>query len=148
MLRPTLKELLSGLQGTVVRTLLPELRSPYAQGQAMSLVGMLVHAVDSIEKERIYNEGEITDLCSTIAALKRLQTAHLKRGASGLRKTLTLGVKASAKQDRREMEATMSAFVAALALGQLDDAVTKVVKGWLRRHLDRQTDFLGNAVPG
>jgi hypothetical protein len=148
MLRPTLKELLTGLQGTVVQTLLPELRSPYAKGQAMSLVGMLVHAVDSIEKERIYNDREIKDLRSTIAALKGLERAHLKRGASELRKTLARGVKASTKLDRREMEATMSAFVAALALGKLDDALTKVVKGWLRRHLDRQTDFLGNAVPG
>jgi hypothetical protein len=38
MLRPTLKELLTGLQGTVLQTLIPELTSPYAQGQAMSVV--------------------------------------------------------------------------------------------------------------
>ena len=147
MLRPTLKELLTGLQGTVVQTLVPELTSPYAQNQAMSLVGMLVHATDSIDKERQYNEDEIKDLRSTIASLKRLEKAHLKRGAGELRKALTRGLRASKTSDRREMEATLSAFVTALALGELDAAVTKVVKAWLRRHLDRLTAFLGNAVP-
>jgi hypothetical protein len=147
MLHPTLKELLTGLQGTVVQTLIPELTSPYAQNQAMSLMGMLVHAVDSLDKERVYNEDEIKDLRSTIASLKRLEKAHLKRGAGDLKKALARGAKASKNSDRREMEATMSAFVTALALGKLDAAVSKVVKTWLRRHLDRLTAFLGNAVP-
>jgi len=148
VLHPTLKELLTGLQGTVVQTLVPELTSPYAQNQAMSLMAMLVHAVDLVDKERVYNEGEIKDLRSTIASLKRLEKAHLKRGAGDLKKALTRGVKASKISDRHEMEATMSAFVTALALGKLDAAVTKVVKTWLRRHLDRLTAFLGSAVPG
>jgi hypothetical protein len=147
MLRPTLKELLSGLTGTVQQTLMPELTSPYAQGQAMSLVGMLLHAADSIEKERHYHEGELTDLRATIRALKRLEKAHLKRGSGDLKKILLRGVRASAALERREMEATLSAFVSALALGRLDDAVSKVVKGWLRRHLARQNEFLGNNVP-
>ena len=80
MLRPTLKELLTGLQGTVLQTLIPELTSPYAQQQAMYLIGMLIHGSDSIEKERNYNEGEVKDLHLTIRALKRLEKTHLKRG--------------------------------------------------------------------
>jgi hypothetical protein len=147
MLRPTLKELLSGLTGTVQQTLIPELTSPYAQGQAMSLIGMLLHAADSIEKERHYHEGELSDLHATIRALKRLEKGHLKRGSGDLKKILLRGAKASAALERREMEATLSAFVSALALGKLDDAVSKVVKGWLRRHLARQGEFLGNNVP-
>jgi hypothetical protein len=147
MLHPTLKELLTGLQGTIVQTLIPELTSPYAQNQAMSLMGMLVHAVDSLDKERVYNEGEIKDLHSTIAALKRLEKNHLKRGAGDLKKALASGSKASKNSDRNGMEATMSAFVTALALGKLDAAVTKVTKSWLRRHLDRLTTFLGSTVP-
>jgi hypothetical protein len=148
MLRPTLKELLTGLQGTVQQTLLPELTSPYAQGQAMYLIGMLMHGADSIEKERHYNEGEVRDLRATIGALKRLKKSHLERGSGDLKKMLLRGVKASAVLERREMEATLSAFVTALALGQLDDALSKVVKGWLHRHLARQSEFLGNNVPG
>jgi hypothetical protein len=148
MLRPTLKELLSGLTGTVQQTLIPELTSPYAQGQAMSLVGMLLHAADSIEKERHYHEGELKDLHTTIRALKRLEKGHLKRGSGELKKILLRGVRASSALERREMEATLSAFVTALALGKLDDAVGKVVKGWLRRHLARQSAFLGSNVPG
>jgi hypothetical protein len=147
MLRPTVKELLTGLQGTVVQSLVPELTSPYAQNQAMSLIGMLALAVDSLEKEHIYNQGEVKDLRATIAALKRLEKAHLKRGAGDLKKALARGAKASAKLDRHEMEATLSAFLTALALGKLDDAVSRVVKSWLRRHLERIKAFLGNTVP-
>ena len=146
-MRPTLKELLSGLTGTVQQTLIPELTSPYAQGQAMSLIGMLLHAADSVEKERHYNDGEIRDLRLTITALKRLEKGHLKRGRGDLKKILLRGVKASAALERREMEATLSAFVTALALGKLDATLSKVVKGWLRRHLARQSEFLGNNVP-
>jgi len=148
MLRPTLKELLTGLQGTLQQTLIPDLTSPYAREQAMYLIGMLTHGADSIEKERNYNEGEIRDLQLTIRALKRLEKSHLKRGSGALRKILSRGVKASAALERREMEATLSAFVTALALGKLDAAVSKVVKEWLRRHLARQSEFLGNNVPG
>jgi hypothetical protein len=148
MLRPTLKELLTGLTGTLQQTLIPELTSPYAQGQAMSLVGMLLHAADSIVRERLYNEGEVRDLHMTIRALKRLEKSHLKRGGGNLKKILSRGVKASAALERRGMEATLSAFVTALALGKLDPALSKVVKGWLRRHLARQSEFLGNNVPG
>jgi hypothetical protein len=35
MLRPTLNEIISGMQRTIMDALLPELTSPYAQGQAM-----------------------------------------------------------------------------------------------------------------
>ena len=64
-----------------------------------------------------------------------------------MKKILLRGVKASAALERREMEATLSAFVTALALGKLDDALSKVVKGWLGRHLARQSEFLGYNVP-
>ena len=107
MLRPTLKELLTGLQSTVQQTLIPELTSPYAQEQAMYLIGMLTHGADSIEKERNYNEGEVRDLQLTIRALKRLEKSHLKRGSGDLKKILLRGVKASAALERREMEATL-----------------------------------------
>ena len=128
MLRPTLKELLTGLQGTVLQTLIPELTSPCAQGQAMSVIGMLLHAADFVERERHYKEGEVTDLRLTIRALKRLEKSHLKRGIGDLKKILLRGGKASAALERREMEATLSAFVTALALGKLDAALSKVVK--------------------
>jgi hypothetical protein len=148
MLRPTLKELLTGLQGTVMQTLLPELASPYAQNQAMSLILMLVHAVDSIDKEPAYNSGELKDLRATIATLRRLEKTHLKRGSGDLKKALARGAKAVAGHDRPEMEATISCFVTALALGRLDDAMAKVMRAWVRRHLERQKAFLGATVPG
>ncbi|HKN00071.1 MAG TPA: hypothetical protein VJX23_06110 [Candidatus Binataceae bacterium] len=148
MPRPTLKELMTGLQGTVVQTLLPELTSPYAQGQAMSLALMMVHAVDSIEKEPAYDAAEIKDLRTTIAMLRRLEKSHLKRGCGDLKKMLVSGAKAAARHDQREMEATVSAFVTALALGRLDDIAAKRVRAWVHRHLERQKAFLGSSIPG
>jgi hypothetical protein len=44
MLRPTLNELISGFQNTIMQTMLPELTSPYAQAQAMAMVGMMMAA--------------------------------------------------------------------------------------------------------
>jgi hypothetical protein len=125
----------------------PGINFTFAQGQAMSVIGMLLHAADSVERERHYNEGEVRDLRLTIGALKRLEKSRLKRRNGDLKKILLRGVKASATLERREMEATLSAFVTALALGKLDAALSKVVKGWLRRHLARQGEFLGNNVP-
>ena len=113
----------------------------------MALIGMLLHAADSIERERHYNEDEVKDLQLTIRALKRLEKGHLKRGSGDLKKILLRGVKASAALEPREMEAALSAFVTALALGKLDDALSKVVRGWLRRHLAHQSEFLGYNVP-
>ena len=49
MLRPTLNEVISGMQRTIMEALLPELTSPYAQGQAMSAILMLAHAAAALE---------------------------------------------------------------------------------------------------
>ena len=49
MLRPTLNELISGMQRTIMEALMPELTSPYAQGQAMSAIAMLAALSDPVE---------------------------------------------------------------------------------------------------
>lgn len=81
MLRPTLNELISGMQRTIMEALLPELTSPYAQGQAMSAIGMLAHAAAVLESVPAYDAAEIKDLRATFAALKRLGDKHLSKKA-------------------------------------------------------------------
>jgi hypothetical protein len=145
MLRPTLNELISGMQRTIMEALMPELTSPYAQGQAMSAIGMLVHAAATLESAPAYDAAEMKDLRATLAALKRLGDKHLSK-KSGLRGALA---RASAKNppDRRAMEAAMAAFAGAVALGQADDSVARVVRGYIRRNLERSRNLLGSSLP-
>jgi hypothetical protein len=149
MLRPTLNELIGGMQRTIMEALLPELTSPYAQGQAMSAIAMLAHAAAALESAPAYDAAEINDLRATLAAIKRLGDKHLpKKG--GLRDALKRASRASAKNppDRRAMEAAMSAFATAVALGQLDERVARHVRGYIRRNLERSRKLLGGMMPG
>jgi hypothetical protein len=149
MLRPTLNELIGGMQRTIMEALLPELTSPYAQGQAMSAIAMLTHAAASLETAPAYDAAEIKDLRATFAAIKRLGDKNLpKKG--GIRGVLRDASRASAKNppDRRGMEAAMSAFATAVALGQLDERIARQVRGYIRRSLERSRNLLGGIVPG
>jgi hypothetical protein len=148
MLRPTLNELLSGMQRTIMEALMPELTSPYAQGQAMSAIGMLAHAATVLESAPAYDAAEIKDLRATFAALKRLGDKHISK-KSGLRGALARATRASAKTppDWRAMETAMAAFVTAVALGHADDSVARHVRGYVRRNLERSRNLLGASLP-
>jgi hypothetical protein len=148
MLRPTLNELISGMQRTIMEALMPELTSPYAQGQAMSAIAMLAHAAAVLESAPAYDTAEIKDLRATFAALKRLGDKHIpKKG--GLRGALARATRASAKNppDLRAMEAAMAMFATALALGNADESVARQVRGYLRRNLERSRNLLGGSLP-
>ena len=148
MLRPTLNELISGMQRTIMEALMPELTSPYAQGQAMSAIGMLAHAAAVLESMPAYDAAEIKDLRATFAALKRLSDKRLPK-KSGLRGVLAHATRASAKNppDRRAMEAAMAAFANAVALGRIDENVARHVRGYIRRNLERTRKLLGSSLP-
>ncbi len=149
MLRPTHAELLSGLQRTIAEALMPELTSPYAQGQAMSAVGMLAFAAASLDAHAAYDAAEIKDLRATCAALGRLSARALPKDAS-LRAAQKTGARAAKKSppDRRSMEAAIAKFAAALALKQIDGAAARHVRGYLGRHLARMRSLLGGMQPG
>ena len=149
MLRPTLHELIGGMQRTIMEALMPELTSPYAQGQAMSAIGMLAHAAAALETAPVYDAAEIKDLRATFASIKRLGDKHLpKKG--GLRDALKRATRASAKAapDPRALETSMSAFATAVALGQVDDSVARHVRGYIRRNLERSRNLLAATLPG
>jgi hypothetical protein len=150
MLRPTQSELLSGLQRTIAEALLPELTSPYAQGQAMSAVAMLAFAASTLESQSAFDIGEIKDLRATCAAIARLSTRGLPRKSTKLRAGAKSGARAAKKSppDRRAMEAAVAEFAAALALKQIDGALARHVRGYLRRHLERMRALLGAMQPG
>ncbi len=140
MLRPTLAEILSGIQRTILGTLFAELSSPYAQGQAAMAAADLAHVIASLEKAPAHDASEVADLRATIAALKpvasRIPDSARASFDSGAR-----GAEAS-PPDRRAMEAAIAELAAALALGRLDDRVAEPVRGYLRRYLDRTRDLL------
>lgn len=147
MLRPTLNELISGMQRTIMDALLPELTSPYAQGQAMSAIAMLAHAAAALDSAPAYDAAEIKDLRATFAALKRLGDKHISK-KSELRGALTHALGAGAKNppDRRAMEAAMAEFATAVALGHADDSVARRVRGYLGRNLERTLALLGSPL--
>ncbi len=120
MLRPTLAEILSGIQRTILGTLFAELSSPYAQGQAAMAAADLTHVIASLENAPAYDAAEVADLKQTLAAIRP--------EASTL--------------DRPAMEAAMAELAAALALGKLDAAAAEAVRGYLRRYLDRTRALL------
>jgi len=148
MLRPTLNEVVSGMQRTIMEALLPELTSPYAQGQAMSAILILAHAAAALESAPAYDAAEIKDLRATFAALKRLGDKHISK-KSGLRGALAGAIRANAKNppDRRAMEAAMAAFTTAVVLGDADEGVARHVRGYIRRNLERSRNLLGNSLP-
>ena len=148
MLRPTLNEIITGMQRTIMEALLPELTSPYAQGQAMSAIIMLGHAASVLELTPAYDAAEIKDLRATFAALKRLGDKHIPK-KSGLRGALARAIRAGAKNppDRRAIEAEMATFAAAVALGHADDGVARQVRGYIRRNLERTRKLFGNSLP-
>jgi hypothetical protein len=131
-----------------MEALIPELTSPYAQGQAVSAIGMLAHAAAVLESAPAYDAAEIKDLRATFAALKRLGDKHISK-KSGLRGALARATRASAKNppDRRAMEAAMAAFATAVALGDVDESVARHVRGYLKRNLERSRNLLGNSLP-
>jgi hypothetical protein len=147
MWRPTLSELLSGFQRTIMTSLLPELTSPYALAQAMVLIGMVSAAGEWLAAMPAYDAAEVEDLVATVKALRRLAPRHLPR-TGVLRKALTRASRAAAKHppDRRELEGAISEFVAALALGELDDSVARVIRGYVKRHLDRSRALLSRNI--
>jgi hypothetical protein len=136
------------MQRTIMEALLPELTSPYAQGQAMSAIGMLAHAAAVLESAPAYGAAEMKDLRATFAALKRLGDKHISK-KGGLRGALARATRASAKNppDRRAMEAAMAAFATAVALGEADESVARHVRGYLKRNLERSRNLLGSSLP-
>jgi len=86
----------------------------------------------------------VKDLRRTFAALAR-------RGPVGgaLAPVVECGAKAASQEppDRRAMEAAVSELAAAVALGQLARGPARTVRGYLRRHLGRMGEYLGNGSP-
>ena len=140
MLRPTLAEVLSGIQRTILGTLFAELSSPYAQGQAAMAAGDLTHVVSALEKAPAYDAAEIADLQGTIRSL-RPPAVKLPSHVRASFDDATRAADAS-PPDRRAMEAAIAELAAALALGELDDSTATIVRGYIRRYLERTRTLL------
>jgi len=80
MLRPTLNELISGMQRTIMEALMPELTSPYAQGRRCRR-SRCSRTRRGLESAPAYDAAEIKDLRATFAALKRLGDKHIAKKA-------------------------------------------------------------------
>jgi hypothetical protein len=140
MLRPTLAEILTGLQRSIMQTMLPELSSPYAQQQATMAALVMGQVAAALEKAPAHDIAEIEDLKQSFKMLSPM------RGKldSSLQAALDRAVAAADANpvDRHAMEAAMATFTSALALARLDDSAAQVIRGYIRRNLDRMRDLL------
>jgi hypothetical protein len=138
-------ELLAGLGRSVHQTLLPELQSPYAQAQASSMIAVLMFAMAASERIRDYDLAEVKDLRRTFSTLAR----RSPNDGSDVAAAIARGVKAAsiAPANRREMEAAVSDLASSLALKRLENGPARAVRAYLRRHLARMRELLGNASP-
>ncbi len=149
MLRPTLKEMLAGMQRTILESLLPELSSPYAQYQATTTVGMLTFLTNWLDALPAYDAGEIADLTETFNSLHALIDSQELKGA-GLSETVKRAFAAAnfTPPDRRAMESAMGEMATALVLKRLAGPGAEIVRGYMRRHLERMRTLGGGMIPG
>ncbi len=122
MLRPTLNEIIAGLQRSVLETLSPELSSPYALSQAVTAAGVLGYLSYAMVPTPEFDRQETADMTATLGKI-----AGQPRGAS---------------VSRKEMEAAISELASKMVLGKLADADSAELRGYLRRHLDRMRTLL------
>ena len=94
MLRPTLKEIIAGVQRTIIETIAPELKSPFAISQAMTSAMILSAASGWIESFPRHDAAEIQDLKRTFDALRPHGESALLE-AAGFREAIEGGMRAS-----------------------------------------------------
>ena len=122
MLRPTLNEIIAGLQRSVIETLSPELSSPYALSQAVTAAGVLGYLSYAMVPTPEFDRQETADLSATLGKIT--------------------GQPKSASTSRKEMEAAISELASKMVLGKLSDGDSAELRGYLRRHLDRMRTLL------
>lgn len=148
MLRPTPAEAILGIQRTILEILAPELRSPFAIGQANTAAGVLMLTSMWLQNFPKYDAGEIEDLKRTFDSLRPRGTSGVAE-AAGYREALDSGVRAcdETPPNRRAMEAAMSELASGVALGKIAGPVADEVRGYLRRHLERIRALFGMGSP-
>jgi hypothetical protein len=140
MLRPTLNEMILGIQRAIVETLLPELQSPYAQSQAVTCAGVLGYISASLSSTLLYDDAEIEDLRATLAAVLKVG----RDSPDGLSPERRIAIEAAlgAAGDKRAMENAMAELASDLVLGRLGSPIDSMVRGYLGRNLERMRVLL------
>jgi len=148
MFRPTPKEALAGIQRTLMETLVPELKSPFAMMQAATAAMMLGSITNWIEAFPAHIAAEIEDLKRTFDALRpHGESAVLE--AAGYREALESGMRASDEEppDYNAMEAAMGELAGGVATGRIAGPVAGEVRGYIKRHLERLRTLFPSSSP-
>ena|ERR1700736_454609 len=148
MLRPTLKEVIAGVQRTISETLVPELKSPFAIAQAGTAIMVLAAASEWIESFPKHEAAEIEDLKQTFDSLRpHGESAVLE--AAGFREAIEGGVRASDEEppDYNGMETAMGELAGGVANGKIVGPVAGEVRAYLKRRLARIRALFGNNSP-
>jgi hypothetical protein len=148
MLRPTRKEIVAGIHRTIIDTLVPELKSPFAISQAVTAAMVLSAASEWIESFPRHQAAEIEDLKQTFDALRPHGESALLE-AAGFRESIEAGMRASDEEppDHNGMEAAMGALAGGVATGRIAGPVAAEVRGYIKRHLERIRALFPSASP-
>ena len=148
MLRPNRKEIITGIQRTVVETLIPELKSPFAISQAATAALILSSASEWIESFPKYQAAESEDLKQVFDVLRpHGESAILE--AAGFRDSIEGGVRAADEDppDYAGMEAAIGALAGGVATGRIVGPVAAEFRGYIKRHLERLRVLFPPAFP-
>jgi hypothetical protein len=148
MLRPTPKEVIAGIQRTIIETLIPELKSPFALAQAGTAMLVLGAATEWIESFPKHTADEIEDLKRTFDSLRPHGDSAILE-AAGFREAIEGGVRASDAEppDYNGMETAMGELAGGVATGKIAGPVASEVRGYIKRHLARIRTLFGNNSP-
>jgi len=121
-----------------------EIVSPYTQNQVQTAVGMLVFVQNWMDGVPAYDAAEISDLKHCFNSMFTMLGPRSVEAAEVLQ-AIDRGFRAAneATPDRRAMEAEMSALAKATALGILQGPLADIVRGYLKRNLERMRSILG-----
>jgi len=121
-----------------------EIASPYTQNQVQTAVGMLIFVQNWMDGVPTFDSAEISDLKHCFNSMFTMLGPRNVEAAEVLQ-AIDRGFRAAneASPDRRALEAEISALAKAVALGILQEPLADIVRGYLKRNLERMQSILG-----
>lgn len=139
-MRPTIDEVLEGVEVSFVRDLLPEIQSEWGRRIAAAVLDAVGHVRLRLAHERRLVEEELADLRGVCAALGLAPDGATSAAAQG---AATDGVEAETMRLRAAVEAALRR--GDVVAGGEDDPRWQAVLAYLGRQLDRENQLLPKA---
>lgn len=140
-MRPTIDEVLEGVEVSFVRDLLPEIQTEWGRRIAAAVLDAVGHVRLRLAHERRLVEEELADLRGVCAVLGLSPEGAASAAAIG--EIATDGVEAETMHLRAAVEAALRS--GDVVAGSEDDGRWQAVLAYLGRQLDRENQLLPKA---